>query len=91
MCVTGFSRTASGGYGFVGETLPWIRDMVKAGDKMEIGACMEICGDRFEAAQMKTAAAQSPVPAAPPTLITPEGTLYPWAGTYEDWVAAGKP
>ena len=50
MCVTGCSRTASGGYGFVRETLPWIRDMVKAGDKMEIGACMEICGDRFEAA-----------------------------------------
>ena len=90
MCVTGCSRTASGGYGFVGETLPWIRDMVKAGDKMEIGACMENCEDRCEAAQMKTAA-QSPVPAAPPALIKPEGTLYPWPDTYEDWVAAGKP
>jgi len=54
--------------------------MVKAGDKMEIGACMENCEDRCEAAQMKTAA-QSPVPAAPPALIKPEGTLYPWPDT----------
>jgi alpha/beta hydrolase family protein len=46
---------------------------------------------REDAAQMKTAAAQSPVPDASPALIKPGSTLYPWPDTYPDWVNAGKP